>query len=272
MRLARLIRTWRRRAPLVPNSIPPHGLDAETRQSVVELLNARLADAIDLELQAKQAHWNVKGPNFIGLHELFDKVAAAGREVQGRDRRAGRDARRRRRGHGPGRRRADDAGALPGRGAGLEEPRRLRVVGAGQVRHGAAQAIEDADELEDAVTADLFTEIAHEVDKYMWFVEAPPESDDGSGPRIRRASGCAMSRASRRPSGPLGERSLLRRRERALLPGAVIDDLVRAVRLHVDAHHVAGIRRLLEIGDQIRRRVVVRAGRHVAVQLIQRLQ
>ena len=42
---------------------------------VVKLLNARLADAIDLSLQAKQAHWNVKGPHFIALHELFDKVA-----------------------------------------------------------------------------------------------------------------------------------------------------------------------------------------------------
>ena len=54
-----------------------HGLDGETRQSVVELLNARLADVIDHELQAKQAHWNVKGPNFIGLHELFDEVSAS---------------------------------------------------------------------------------------------------------------------------------------------------------------------------------------------------
>lgn len=42
---------------------------------VVKLLNARLADAIDLSLQAKQAHWNVKGPHFIALHELFEKVA-----------------------------------------------------------------------------------------------------------------------------------------------------------------------------------------------------
>ena len=44
------------------------------RASSVELLNARLADAVDLQTQTKQAHWNVKGPNFIALHELFDKI------------------------------------------------------------------------------------------------------------------------------------------------------------------------------------------------------
>ena len=44
------------------------------RQQMIELCNARLADAIDLQTQTKQAHWNVKGPHFIALHELFDKV------------------------------------------------------------------------------------------------------------------------------------------------------------------------------------------------------
>src|SRR5437016_2004741 len=50
-------------------------LPVNTRTKVIELLNARLADAIDLGAQTKHAHWNVKGPNFIALHELFDKVA-----------------------------------------------------------------------------------------------------------------------------------------------------------------------------------------------------
>src|SRR5256885_5993760 len=50
-------------------------LPANTRTKVIELLNARLADAIDLGTQSKHAHWNVKGPSFIALHELFDKVA-----------------------------------------------------------------------------------------------------------------------------------------------------------------------------------------------------
>src|SRR5947199_9089147 len=49
-------------------------LSEATRVKAVDLLNARLADCIDLQTQTKQAHWNVKGPNFIALHELFDKV------------------------------------------------------------------------------------------------------------------------------------------------------------------------------------------------------
>src|SRR3974390_3269101 len=44
------------------------------RSKVVEILNARRADAVDLQTQCKQAHWNVKGPNFIALHKLFDEV------------------------------------------------------------------------------------------------------------------------------------------------------------------------------------------------------
>ena len=46
------------------------------RFSLVDMLNEHLADAIDLHLQAKQAHWNIKGLNFVGLHELFDRIAA----------------------------------------------------------------------------------------------------------------------------------------------------------------------------------------------------
>jgi starvation-inducible DNA-binding protein len=50
-------------------------LQERTRRAMIQLLNQQLADVIDLSLQAKQAHWNVKGPHFIGLHGLFDKVA-----------------------------------------------------------------------------------------------------------------------------------------------------------------------------------------------------
>src|SRR6476660_2669397 len=47
------------------------------RSELNALMNQRLADAVDLQMQLKQAHWNVKGPSFIGLHELFDKVDEA---------------------------------------------------------------------------------------------------------------------------------------------------------------------------------------------------
>ena len=49
-------------------------LPEATRNQVIALCNARLADSVDLQTQVKQAHWNVKGPEFIALHELFDKI------------------------------------------------------------------------------------------------------------------------------------------------------------------------------------------------------
>src|SRR5947207_10016352 len=49
----------------------------ELRLKLKVLANQGLADAVDLQMQLKQAHWNVKGPHFIGLHELFDKIDEA---------------------------------------------------------------------------------------------------------------------------------------------------------------------------------------------------
>src|SRR5438128_12061593 len=49
-------------------------LPESARAQVIDLLNERLADAIDLQTQMKQAHWNVKGPQFIALHKLFDEI------------------------------------------------------------------------------------------------------------------------------------------------------------------------------------------------------
>jgi starvation-inducible DNA-binding protein len=147
-------------------------LDAETRQAAVELLNARLSEAIDLELQAKQAHWNVKGPNFIGLHELFDQLAAAAATYKDEI--------------------AERAVMLGGVAVGTSQAvverttlppypvdaqdwkSHVDCVSSALAKFGTAlrQAIEDADELEDAVTVDMLTGIAHGVDKYLWFVES----------------------------------------------------------------------------------------------------
>src|SRR5207245_5591011 len=52
-------------------------LDEEQQAKLIELLNRRLADAIDLQLQSRQVYWNVKGPHFMALRELFDKIVQA---------------------------------------------------------------------------------------------------------------------------------------------------------------------------------------------------
>jgi starvation-inducible DNA-binding protein len=54
-----------------------NNISVKRRSELNALMNQRLASAVDLQMQMKQAHWNVKGPSFIGLHELFDKVDEA---------------------------------------------------------------------------------------------------------------------------------------------------------------------------------------------------
>jgi starvation-inducible DNA-binding protein len=143
-----------------------------TRVKAVELLNARLADCIDLQTQAKHAHWNVKGPHFVGLHELFDKVSegagdyaddVAERAVQlggvaeGTARAV---ARRSSLAEYP-------AEAADGRGHVEALSSALAAFGA-----AARKAIDQANELGDLDTADLFTEVSRGTDKWLWLVEA----------------------------------------------------------------------------------------------------
>jgi starvation-inducible DNA-binding protein len=53
----------------------PSSLPEGARKTLVETLNARLADGLDLHSQIKVAHWNVKGPQFAALHPLFETFA-----------------------------------------------------------------------------------------------------------------------------------------------------------------------------------------------------
>ena len=66
--------------PSRPVSRTRNDLPEETRSQMIELLNLRLADCIDLQTQTKQAHWNVKGMDFFQLHELFDTLAKVPRK------------------------------------------------------------------------------------------------------------------------------------------------------------------------------------------------
>jgi starvation-inducible DNA-binding protein len=58
-------------------AIPSVELKSNSKSAVIELLNARLADSIDLALLTKQAHWNLKGQQFIAVHEMLDPFRAA---------------------------------------------------------------------------------------------------------------------------------------------------------------------------------------------------
>src|SRR6058998_566938 len=72
--LTATVKTYFMRPKLHPTQ---NDLREKVRHVMIDLLNQQLADVLDLGLQAKQAHWNVKGPHFIGLHELFDKIDEA---------------------------------------------------------------------------------------------------------------------------------------------------------------------------------------------------
>ena len=148
-------------------------LDAASREKLVELLNARLADTFDLYGQLKQAHWNVKGSDFIQLHELYDAIAESVLgfvdEIAERATALG--------GFATGTvRMAAEASTLdeyPSDAISCEAT--LQVVADRLAAYGAAlrQAIELTDsELGDLDTQDLFIEVSRAVDKHLWFVEA----------------------------------------------------------------------------------------------------
>lgn len=142
------------------------------RAELNTLINLRLASAIDLQLQMKQAHWNVKGPSFIGLHELFDKIDEA---VEGYvDMIAERIVQLGGIAEGTVR-------VAASRSRLVEYPLTLSdgmahvdAVATALSTFGreARATIGEAEELNDADTADLFTEVSRGIDKWLWFVEA----------------------------------------------------------------------------------------------------
>jgi starvation-inducible DNA-binding protein len=147
-------------------------LTPDTRRSAIAMLNEHLADAIDLCLQAKQAHWNIKGPNFVGLHDLFDRIAAQAGEysdlIAERAVALGGVARGTLQavsGQSQLREYPLEAGDWPAHVRSMQDA--LAMFG-----RGVRKAVDDATALNDADTADIFTEISRGVDKSLWMVEA----------------------------------------------------------------------------------------------------
>ncbi len=163
------MKTMTQKSSLHPTKNP---LPLESREKLVELLNTRLASAIDLQLQSKHAHWNVKGPNFIALHELFDQVyttvSGSVDELAERAVQLGGVAR----GTLATVTRETKLRAYPtGATSGSEHVEALGHALAAfgtQVREG----IQLAEEYGDAGTADLLTGISQAIEKQLWFVEA----------------------------------------------------------------------------------------------------
>jgi starvation-inducible DNA-binding protein len=147
-------------------------IPAGDRAKVIKVLSQHLADASDFWSQAKQAHWNVKGPDFWQLHKLFDDVAAEAAawvdEFAERVTALG--------GYANGTvRMAAASSSLPEFPTDITDS--MDYVKAVAVRlaaftNSARKAIDQTDKLGDADTADLFTEISRCADKYLYFLEA----------------------------------------------------------------------------------------------------
>lgn len=154
-----------------------NGLRPSAKHVSVDVLNSRLADAIDLSLLTKQAHWNVKGPHFIALHEMFDKFrddldthvdAMAERIVQ-----LGGTA-------------LGTSQSVVHESAITPYPTDIYAgdahLSALQERYGALgdavrAAIDQTSAAGDADTADILTGFSRSLDKSLWFVEAHIHND-----------------------------------------------------------------------------------------------
>lgn len=152
-------------------------LHEEQQAKLIELLNRRLADAIDLQLQSRQTYWNVKGPHFMALRELFDKVTRGVEEyadliaehiVQLGGMAEGTA-------HAVARRSSLDEYRLS-TADGNSHIAALTATLASFGKH-ARYANEQATELKDTNTADIFTEIAQGIDKWLWFIETSQQPD-----------------------------------------------------------------------------------------------
>lgn len=147
-------------------------LSARARTKLEKLLNQSLADALDLEAATKQAHWNVKGPQFIALHELFDKLHGV---IEGQvDELAERIAALGGTPRGTVATVARTSALVPYPEDIFEGRAHLEAL-ADRLAHFGKQvraAIATSAALEDAGTSDLYTGISRDIDQQLWFLEA----------------------------------------------------------------------------------------------------
>ena len=147
-------------------------LDSNTKASVGALLNARLVDAIDLALATKQAHWNLRGRQFIALHEMLDgfrteidahldtlaeRVVQLGGTALGTAEAVVRDSKLQ---------------TYPTDLVLVDDHIFALTERYGHLANSTRAAIGSANELGDDNTADIFTAFSRSLDKALWFLEA----------------------------------------------------------------------------------------------------
>ena len=149
------------------NDIP-----SNTRATVVGIVNARVADSIDLALLTKQAHWNIRGPNFIAVHEMLDglrteldthvdtmaeRVVQLGGQAMGTTQAvAG----------------ATTLPPYPTDLVAINDHLKALVERYAAVAASVRQGINATDEAGDKDTADILTGYSRALDKALWFLEA----------------------------------------------------------------------------------------------------
>jgi starvation-inducible DNA-binding protein len=153
--------------PTTKISISPNA-----RKKIIALLQPLLSDAQDLYSQVKQAHWNVRGDSFIALHQLFDTIATEvndgvdliaerimqlGGSAQGTIREAAKATRLKEYLHTT----ADGSKHVEALSSAIA-----------QFTANSRKAIDESDEMGDAITADMITQITRGLDKQLWFIEA----------------------------------------------------------------------------------------------------
>ncbi|MDE2166219.1 MAG: DNA starvation/stationary phase protection protein Dps [Alphaproteobacteria bacterium] len=147
-------------------------LPSNSKKVSIEILNARLADAIDLALLTKQAHWNIKGPRFIALHEMIDtfrteidghvdtlaeRVVQLGGTALGTTQTVAK---------------ATALAAYPTEIYSSKDHLAALIERYGKAANLVRTAIDQTDEAGDADTADIFTAYSRALDKALWFLEA----------------------------------------------------------------------------------------------------
>lgn len=147
-------------------------LASNTKSVVVNLLNARLAEAIDLALLTKQAHWNLKGPQFIAVHEMIDgfrteidshvdtmaeRIAQLGGTALGTTQAVAA---------------ATPLAPYPTDIYKIKDHLQALIERYAKVANAARAAIDESDEAGDADTADILTAYSRALDKALWFLEA----------------------------------------------------------------------------------------------------